>query len=478
VLGPDGSSGTPPAATTPGGPPEPPAAWWRRWDPASWAFAAYLVFGFFFALHAGSHYWFHADEWRILGRTDWSLGDLFTPQNGHWSTVPFLFYRVWYRIFGLHSYLAYQVPLLVLHLTLATFIRITMRRSGVSPWVATVVAGSFVLLGSGEQNILSPIQVSMVGSVTFGYAQLLLLDHDGGWRRRDALGVAMGLLALMSSGIGAVMAGVVGLAALLRRGWLAAAVHGGSLLVVYGIWTASQSSEAIDGQFGGPEYALPWLSHGVSGVLVALGHAPVLATALGLLTVVGLGLAWIGMPWATWRRRAALPVGLLAGLAAMYVLLALNRGVMGESFARSSRYLAIGAALLLPTVGVAIDAIARRWRYGFLALVPLAVAIPLEASTLGEKGFPKAFYPSVRTMVLATAYSPCLGDAPDDLEIDVGPFVGGGVTVRFLREAHEGGHLPPAPDDVPRATHEAVATLLGCEVDRQVEGYPEAWPEP
>lgn len=458
------------AASVPG-----PVWGWRRRDWATWAFAAYLVLAFFFSLQAGSHYWFHADEWRLIGPTEWTVDDYFQPQNGHWSTIPVLFYRVWYELFGLHSYLVYQVPLVLMHLTLAVLLRVTMRRSGVSPWVATLVAASFVLLGTAEQNILSPIQVSMVGSLLFGYAQLLLIDRDGPVGRRDVVGVLFGVLALMASGIGMVMVVVAAAAALLRRGWLAAAVHGGVPTLVYCVWLWWHREGSVEDTTGGLQDALPWLADGVSGVYLALGHVGALAIVLAMVTVVGLVLAWRGLPLPDWRRQAAGPAALLVGLVAFFVLVGYSRGGLPAASARSSRYIGIGAALVLPAVAVAINAIAARWRLGWLALVPLVVAIPFEAARLGDLPLPRDSA-SIRVTLLTAAYSPCLDDARAGLQVDPSFYRASGATVAFLRDARERGLLPPPPDDVSTYAHVRVAEILGCDIEDHIEGFPTSDP--
>jgi hypothetical protein len=102
------------------------------------AFAAVLAVAFVVYVLAGRKYWFYLDEWDFLsGRDGGNLGDLFRPHNEHWTTLPILAYRVLWNVFGLNSYRPYQFLLLGLHLTAAVLLRVIMRRSGVSPWIAT-----------------------------------------------------------------------------------------------------------------------------------------------------------------------------------------------------------------------------------------------------------------------------------------------------------------------------------------------------
>ena len=75
--------------------------------------------------------------------------------------------------------------------------------------------------------------------------------------------------------------------------------------------------------------------------------------------------------------RLAVPLALLVGSAVLHLMTVQSRRWMEPEFARSGRYLHIGAALTLPMLAIAADAIARRWRVLTPALVALfVVAIP------------------------------------------------------------------------------------------------------
>src|SRR4029077_2625645 len=150
--------------------------------------------------------WFWADDWDFLAaRTGGNLGDLFRPHYQHWTTLPILAYRLLWTIFGIRHYVPYQLLVIALHLVAALLLRTVMQRAGVRPWLATLIAGAFVFFGSGAENILIAFQITFVGSLVFGLAQLLLADHDGPVNRRDWLGLLAGLAALMCSGVGITM---------------------------------------------------------------------------------------------------------------------------------------------------------------------------------------------------------------------------------------------------------------------------------
>ena len=170
--------------------------------------------------------WFYLDEWDFLAdRTAFNVGDLFRAHNEHWVTLPVLAYRGLWWVFGLNSYRPYQVVIILLHLLAAFLVRSVMRRVGVRPWTATVVASVLVFFGSGYQNIVLPFQMTLVGALVFGLVYLLLATHDGPFDRRDLFGWLAGLASIMCSGVGVSMVIAVGLAVLLMRGWRLALVH-------------------------------------------------------------------------------------------------------------------------------------------------------------------------------------------------------------------------------------------------------------
>ena len=78
----------------------------------------------------GRYFWFQGDEWDFLvNRNAGQLGDLLRAHNEHLTLLPILVYRLLWNLFGLRSYLPYQVPIVALHLTAAALLRVVMRRS-------------------------------------------------------------------------------------------------------------------------------------------------------------------------------------------------------------------------------------------------------------------------------------------------------------------------------------------------------------
>jgi hypothetical protein len=338
----------------------------------AFALVAVVAFGLF--LGFGQRQWFFVDEWDFLADRDASnLGDLLRPHNEHWSTLSILLYRALYGLFGLRTYVPYQLVSILLHLTAALLLWFIMRRAGVRPWIATAAASSFALFGAGKQDIVWAFQMAWGASLVFGLTQLLLADHDGPLDRRDWIGLSAGFAGLMCSGIAVTMTIIVGLAMVIRRGWRIALFHTAPLGVVYVVWlvTAARDTQKPGGSV---DLLARWVVTGLGATFDAMGQVPGAGIALGLLLVVGLVLAWHGLDPRELRRRAAVPGALLVGVIVFLVISGLGRvSAFGPELARSSRYLHLVAALALPAVAVGADAVARQWR----VLAPAVFALLL-----------------------------------------------------------------------------------------------------
>lgn len=209
----------------------------------------------------GDHYWFFADDWFFLTERELdSADDLLRPHNGHWSTVPVIVFRLLYGVFGVRTYLPYQLVVITMHLTVAVLVRVVMRRAGVRPWLATAAAATLVLLGPSGENSVWAFQTGFTGGVAFGLAQNLLADHDDRVGRRDVLALAAGALALMSSGTGVPIVLATALTLLLRRGTRIALLHTAPLGILYVAWSLNTHPDV--GSAGGrpsPARLLAWL---------------------------------------------------------------------------------------------------------------------------------------------------------------------------------------------------------------------------
>ena len=432
---------------------------------ALFVFVAVLAIALPLYLYYGRHRWFFYDEWDFLVvRAGGSPGDLFRPHNAHWSTLPILAYRLLWRTVGLHSYVPYQVLLVMLHLTAAVLLRVVMRRADVNPWIATAAASLFVLFGVGYQNILWAFQIGFVGSLVFGLTHLLLADHDGPVDRRDWFGLVAGTASLMCSGVGVTMIAVVGIATFARRGWRTALLHTGPPALLYLVWWVAVARDA-SGSSSGADVgdAVRYVSTGIAVAFDGMGQVPGLGVVFGVVLISGAWLVWQRRADAVVRRHVAAPAALLGGALVFLFVSAIGRaGTYGADSARASRYLHLVAALSLPAIAVAADAIARRWRaLKPLMVVLLLVGIPGNLRVLadldrkGESIDRSVFHRFYRRTMLAAPRVPLASDVPEWVRPE--PTFAREVTIGWLREGAASGRLPdPRPLD---AAIEANTTL-------------------
>jgi hypothetical protein len=391
------------------------------------AFGALEVIAFPVILVCGRGEWFTADDWDFFStRTAGDAGDLFRSHFQHWTTIPILVYRMLFSIFGLHTYVPYLVLVVLGHLIVVALLRVIMRRAGVRPWTATIVASVLVFFGAGAENILVAFQISFVGSLVFGLTQLLLADHDGSLDRRDWLGLLAGLAGLMCSGAAVAMTLIVGLAVLLRRGrhgWPVALFHTAPLAVVYFLWARfspeGQSADIYRGQ--SVSQVVEFVVNGIKAAFGGLERTPVLGAVLAILMVGGLVLAYGKYGTRELRRSAAPLIALLAGALVFLVMTGLVRAGQppilvrargtGPARARESRYVYMTAALALPALALALDTIIRRWRR--LAIPVLALPLLAVPANFRQLQNYSPFYvtmPYERQSILSLAHSPLAAD--------------------------------------------------------------------
>jgi predicted lipoprotein with Yx(FWY)xxD motif len=459
----------------------PATTWWRAFGNPRLPLLTFLaveVVALVRVLALAPNKWFSYDEWEFLsGRTAGSLHSLFRPTIGHWMTLNILVYRGLYQLFGLRTYLPYVLVLVVLHLIAAALLFTIIRRIGVNPWIATVAASFFVLFGSGWQNILWAFQIGFVGAFVLGLVQLLLADHDGRIDRRDWLGLLAGAAALMFSGVGVLMVLVVGLAALVRRGWRAALFHTVPLAALYAVWWFGYGSTFYKGlsTTHNPGLLARWAWTGYRTSFEAMGQLKGVGIALAVLLVVGLVLAWVPLDLGRLRTRAAVPAALLVGAFIFVVAAGWQRQQFGNfklSAASQSQYLYMFVAMAIPAFAVAADALARRWRWLWpVAIVPLVIGIPgnVEAFSSGPYG-PVGLYQtpaevSYRQLVVALANVPFARQVPRSTQI--GELTGLfspqpaplDVSLGWLLDQNASGRLPALGNVDPRVEADATLSL-------------------
>ncbi len=388
--------------------------------------------------------WFYNDDWDFLAsRRLANVGDLFRPHNEHWVTLPVIAYRVLYAMFGLHTYTPWRVMVLSVHLVAVALVFVVMRRAGVGPWIAFAAASLLALFGAGSADILVPVQVAFTGAFVLGLTQLLLADHDGPLDRRDFWGLAAGVAGLMFSAFSITMAVVVGIAVLLRRGWRVALFHTAPLAGVYLVWFAAIGHRGYDAGYsihGVARFAATSIYRSALGI----AHVWPLVIVLALVLAVGSVLAVRQHAVRGGLAELAVPAGLAVGALAFAVSTSAARAELGVDFAGERRYVYLVAAMFLPALAVAADALsrARRW------LVPVVVVLLLAsipANVVSARNTENRAEPAehgARDMMLAVAQDPSAPIVPRDLHPE--PIRALPVTVGWLLDATRRGHIPAA----------------------------------
>lgn len=409
-------------------------------------------------LWIGREQWFFADEWSFLVDRGLSRpGTLLESHNGHWVTAPVLLYRLNFDVFGLHTYLPYQVPVVLAHLAVVALVFALSRRLGARSWIALGTSAALVAFGTGSENILYGFQVTLTGALACGLAHLLLADRDGPASRRDALGVAIGAVGLMSSGVGVAMVLGVAVAVWLRRGWPLALLHAAPLAAVYGVWFGAYGyagARTTTVGAGVVSFVTEMTRAGFDG----LGRWRAAALALGAVAVIGIAAA----ARVALRVRAAAPVALPAGLVAALFSFATLTGVARARLggAASGRYAYVVAALALPLVAAGAEALARHRAWaGALPLVLLAAAAPWNADRLANRD---RVVLGSRDLTVALAHSPLLSQVPPRTRYLTSPLWPGiGPTAAWLRTELARGRIPGTDgiDDRSKLTGDLVAAL-------------------
>jgi hypothetical protein len=408
---------------------------------------------------AHGHQWFFLDDWDFLAhRSLTSVHDLVSPHNEHWSTLPIIAYRVLWSVVGLH-YPPYEIVTIALHLTAAFLLRKIMLRSGVDVWIATAAALLFAFLGSGRGDIVFAFQIGFEGSLVFGLAHLILADHDGPLDGRDALGLGFGVLGLLCSGVAVTMTIVVGLAVLIRRGWRAAALHTLPLAAIYGVWYAAIGHEGYTGASATIGELRAFTQTALANVFTRIGQIWGVGVLLALVLVSGLVLAWAKLPYADFRRRAAAPAALLAGAVVFTVIAGYGRVGLGlADAAKASRYVHLLAAMTLPAIAVAADAIARRWRPLYpVMLVLLLIGIPGNINAIEPHGS-DLFARGNEQLVLAMAHSPYVRRVPASTPVESPGLLY--VTAGWLADGAASGRIPKPAHPSPQLTAAATLALV------------------
>jgi hypothetical protein len=426
----------------------------RAWSAA--VFAAAVVVAFPLLLWFGRDHWFYLDEWQILGADGVSNTGYLDGHNGHWITWLRLEYRLNFELWGLRTYLPYQVPAVLGHLVSAVLLRQVCRRIGARGWIATVAALAFLLFGTGRVNMTLGFQFALTGSLICGFGMLLLAEGPRAVTRRDWLALGLGVAGLMTSGVFPAMLVGFGITTLLRRGVRVTAFYAVPLGAIYLAWYAAYGRESafpvrLTGRAASYFRSLLW------DVFDALAQVGLAAAFLLVLAAIGVGAAL----HRTWRSRiwaqAALPLGLCAVWLAFSGVTAVTRESLA-AFEGRGRLVYVSAALVLPLIAGGAEELARRRTIlGAAALVPLAVGLPANLDQLSETSI---LFRANRQLAHAIAHSPFVDDVPGSVK----PMQDHGflppATADWLARQAAAGRIPRPDDPTPELRLEATSRLV------------------
>jgi hypothetical protein len=312
-------------------------------------------------LRTGRGQTFFFDEWDFLAHRFFNVEDVLRPHNGHFSALPVVVFIMFRNVWGVSSYVPFQVIGILVHLSVCTGVYVLLARRSKS-----IAYGSFLvvaLLGSGWQNILWPFQIGMMGALSFGIWSLVEIDRKDTSATR--LSILVGL-ALMSAG-GGVAVALVFFAVIVWRRKVLDIVKVAIPICLYGLWYlkygVSQSTPENIGLT--PQFVLDSARTAAAGI----GGR---TTYFGAFILGGILVTLILSFWKVERK--------LTVLAAMGIILftwmmtGVSRAQLGEPGA--SRYVYIGAIMLIVVWGLLINS-PSRW---FVVLALLATPFLIQGN--------------------------------------------------------------------------------------------------
>jgi drug/metabolite transporter superfamily protein YnfA len=396
----------------------------RRWLATDRAAATVFWLGFAagcLLIAAVGHYqWFVRDDWAFVLRrweqmkTGHQASALFTPQDGHWMTVPVLVWQAIQGVFGLRSYIPFLLTAVLTHLGCVLAVRAVCRRAGASPWSTTLVCLILVVFGSGFDNIVFAVQFTYNLSLLCLLWQVLLVDHDGRPDRRDLVGSLVCVVGVMSSGFGPIFVGAVALLLVIRRRWKATVIAVAPATIALAWWWATWGSDrASDTNPGSVTLVPEFVQHGLSTTFAGLAGIP----SAGVLVMIGT-IVVIFVRRMSFSTRSLL-VSLNVTAFGMFAAIAVERVGAGIDSAGAPRYVYMAAFLLAPALARSVDELpSSSVAVRQAALCTLALSACFNAGRLASNGRSWALRQGVERQVLGLiAGSGQAGKAPPETRI-------------------------------------------------------------
>jgi hypothetical protein len=194
-----------------------------------------------------------------------------------------------------------------------------------------------------------------------------------------------------------------------------------------------------------------WVRSSVTGTFLGIGRFAPVAWAIAAVLILGGVLLWRARPRdgsSAVDAKLVAPAGLAVAALFFATTTFGGRWWAGAAGARADRYVYLGAALVLPLVAVAAEAIATTWRHTTPFLVSLLLLpIPFNLTNF-DQGVYTEHWMAERRYVLTTAIRmPFATEVPRDVRPMTSLIVLDPVTIGFLLDAADRGDLRPS--DVP-----------------------------
>jgi hypothetical protein len=322
----------------------------------------------------GTTLWF--DEWLwALEHRDNSLRGFIAPHNGHPTLIPVVIYRLLFATVGIDQSAPYRAVGIAGHLLVVALLYVySARRAGAG--IGLLAAGAILLLGSGWQNIIWPLQIGWSISIACGLGALLALDRRD--RAGDIAACVLLVICVAACGPGVAIAAGILVEVVRERGLRSAWIVAVPLALFAVWWLVYQDSGTVRRELAlAPGFAADSAAAtfsalaGLAGPLI--GDDPTtLAWGRPLAVVTFALLLWRLWRFGTVPTRA---LTLLAILAAFWFLTAIQRA--GIFPAASSRYVYVAGVFVVALVVELLSGVAlsrRAWLVIGAAAVLIAIA--------------------------------------------------------------------------------------------------------
>lgn len=299
----------------------------------------------------GSQRWFTADDWYVLMYRDLGRGDLveqlFRSQQGHPIVPTVVQFWVTTELLGWSSYLPYALVPLALHVASLVVLWALMRRTGVSELTSSAVVLVVAAFGRAVEfpvfGIISNYEYTLLGALLV----FLIVDSRPDGDRLLVLAAVLGVVSVLSSSFGPLLAIGHGAATFGRRRWRAGLIVVAPQLAVYAVWWMVWGREWA-GRTGTPSRAPDF-----AVVLVTRVFDSLAAPVLGGVALLATAVYGVAMCDREVGRRLVWPLCLSAGLIAL--VLGVQRAANGTGDAAIGRYVLVLTFLLAPAFGLAVD---------------------------------------------------------------------------------------------------------------------------